>query len=48
MAEVQQAGAGGGIGAGGVNHVAHLGGALCGVLLIAALSRLSAPPKGGS
>ena len=36
---------GGGIGASGVNHVAHLAGALCGVLLIALLNR-ALPPLG--
>ena len=37
---------GGGIGASNVNHVAHLAGALCGVLLIALLNR-ALPPLGG-
>ena len=37
---------GGAIGASGVNHIAHLAGAMCGVLLIVALSRLF-PPDGG-
>jgi membrane associated rhomboid family serine protease len=37
---------GGGIGASGVNHVAHLAGALCGVLLILAVSRMFPPQKG--
>jgi membrane associated rhomboid family serine protease len=36
---------GGGIGASNVNHVAHLAGALCGVLLIALLNR-ALPPLG--
>ena len=36
---------GGGIGASSVNHVAHLAGALCGVLLIALLNR-ALPPLG--
>jgi membrane associated rhomboid family serine protease len=34
---------GGGIGASNVNHVAHLAGALCGVLLIALLNRALPP-----
>jgi len=33
----------GGVGASGTNHIAHLAGALCGVLLIAAVSRLLPP-----
>ena len=39
---------GGGIGASGVNHVAHLAGALCGVLLIVTLARLGKGGGGGS
>lgn len=35
----------GGVGSAGVNHVAHLAGALCGVALMVLLSRL-APPAG--
>ena len=45
MSEVGSVGMRGGIGAGGVNHVAHLGGALAGVMLIMALSRMF--PQGG-
>ncbi len=37
---------GGGIGASGVNHVAHLAGALCGVLLIALVTRALPPDDG--
>ena len=37
VAEVQMAGVAGGVGAGGINHVAHIAGALGGVLLIALL-----------
>ena len=45
-AEVGVTTRGGGVGATGVNHVAHLAGALCGVLLIAAVARLLPADKG--
>ena len=40
LSEAKMATAAGGVGAGGVNHVAHLAGALAGVALIWMLSRV--------
>ncbi len=38
---------GGGVGATGINHLAHLAGAMCGVLLVLGLSRMLPPAKDG-
>lgn len=48
LSEMTMASTRGGIGAGGVNHVAHLAGALAGVLLMVALSKLVPPESKGS
>ena len=45
IGEAQAAAASGGVGAGGVNHFAHLAGALAGVALIAALAKLLPPEE---
>ena len=45
IGEAQAAAASGGVGAGGVNHFAHLAGALAGVALIAALAKLRPPEE---
>lgn len=43
LSEAKLAAAAGGVGAGGVNHVAHLAGALVGVALIWGLSKMLPP-----